>query len=63
MNTIIWEYHVLQNPVPSQLAALGQQGWELVSVTSYTTGFAGAEKAYFKRPNLTTTTGVVSDGK
>lgn len=50
MSTIIWEYHVLQNPAPSQLTALGQQGWELVSVTVQTVGFASAEKAYFKRP-------------
>ena len=50
MNTTIWEYYVLDHPAPTQLAALGKQGWELVTVTCIVSGFSRSEKAFFKRP-------------
>jgi len=48
--TTVWEYHVLDNPLPQQLGLLGRQGWELVAVTCIATGFSRSERAYFKRP-------------
>ena len=53
MNTTIWEYHILMKPPPAKLAALGQQGWELVAVTCIVTWFWRSEKAFFKRPKMT----------
>ena len=50
MNTTIWEYYVLDHPAPTQLAALGKQGWELVTVTCIVSGFSRSERAFFKRP-------------
>jgi len=51
MNTTIWEYYVLDHPAPTQLAALGKQGWELVAVTCIVGGFSRSERAFFKRPS------------
>ena len=50
MNATAWEYYVLEHPTPTQLTALGRQGWELVSVTCIVSGFSRSEKAFFKRP-------------
>ena len=50
MNATVWEYYVLEYPTPTQLTALGRQGWELVSVTCIVSGFSRSEKAFFKRP-------------
>jgi hypothetical protein len=50
MNATVWEYHVVDNPTPAQLSALGQQGWELVSVTCIVSGFSRSERAFLKRP-------------
>ena len=52
MNVTIWVYYVLNDPIPTQLTALGRQGWELVAVTCIVSGFSRSEKAYFKRPQL-----------
>jgi hypothetical protein len=48
--TTVWEYYVLKNPTPSQFAALGKQGWELVAVTCIVTWLWRSENAFFKRP-------------
>ena len=53
MNATVWEYYVLEHPTPTQLTALGRQGWELVSVTCIVSGFSRSEKAFFKRPLAT----------
>jgi hypothetical protein len=50
MTPTLWEYHILDNPTASQLAALGLQGWELVSVTCIVSGFSRSERAFLKRP-------------
>lgn len=42
-----WEYLTLIDPVETELATLGQEGWELV--TAIVTA-EGKEKLYFKRP-------------
>lgn len=63
MNPTLWEYHVLANPTPAQFTALGQQGWELVAVTAQASGFAAAEKAYFKRPKPAGAAGGAPGGK
>jgi len=52
MNVTTWEYHVLKDPTPTQLTALGRQGWELVAVTCIVSGFSRSEKAFFKRLQL-----------
>lgn len=43
-----WEYHVLYRPHQTDLNALGQQGWELVSVTNVAPGTANVV-GYLKR--------------
>lgn len=50
MTTITWEYHVQDGITPSQLNALGRQGWELVAVVRKVGGLSQSEKAFFKRP-------------
>jgi hypothetical protein len=48
--TTVWEYHILDKPAPTQFAALGRDGWELVAVTCIVSGFSRSERAFFKRP-------------
>lgn len=54
MNTSVittWEYLIVKDPTPRQLAGLGQQGWELVQVVPSTFWLWRTEKAFFKRPS------------
>ena len=63
MNPTIWDYYVLDHPTPGQLTTLGQQGWELVSVTCIVSGFSRSERAFFKRPVRVTPSFLQPQGK